>query len=122
MSTVLGYSLESITDNYDVLRETWEESLEALGKLDTEVKTRIIGVNSQMETCDFYFGVKVSKFILQMTDNLFRTLQHEHLSASEGQSVAQCTIKTLESMRSEESWDLFWTSLYLETPKINIDS
>ena len=61
--------------------------------LDTEVKAKIIGVSSQMKTFDFYFGVKVSKLILQMTSNLSRTLQHEHLSVSEGQSVAQCTIK-----------------------------
>ena len=117
--TVRGDSFESIIDNYDVLRQTWEESLEE-GKLDTGVKARIIGISSQMETFDFYFGVKVSKLILQMADNLSRTLQHEHLSASEDQSVARCTIKTLESMRSEESWELFWTSLSLETTKIGI--
>ena len=73
-----------------------------------------------MEKLDFYFGVKVSKLIFQMTDNLSRALQHEHLSASEGQSVAQCTIKTIESMRSEESWDFIWTGLCLETSKIVI--
>ena len=117
--TVRGDSLESIIETYDVLRQTWEESLEE-GQLNTEVKARIIGVSNQMETSDFYFGVKVIKLILQMTDNLSRTLQHEHLSASEDQSIAQCTIKTLESMRSEESWELFWTSLCLETTKIGI--
>ena len=90
------------------------------GNVDTDVKARIIGVSSQMETFDFYVGVNVSKLILQMTDNLSRTLQHEHLSASEGQSVAQCTIKSLESIRSEESWDLVWTRLCLETFKIGI--
>ena len=84
--------IESIIDKCDVLRQTWEESLEE-GNVDTEVKARIIGVSSKMETFDFYVGVNVNKLILQMTDNLSRILQHEHLSASEGQSVAQCTIK-----------------------------
>ena len=45
------------------------------------------------------------------TDNLSSTLQHKEFSASEGQEVAKLTIKTLESIRNEASFDLFWEKL-----------
>ena len=45
---------------------------------------------------------------LRHTDNLSRTLQKEHTSAAEGQSVAAMTTTTLESIRNDECFDCFW--------------
>ena len=53
----------------------------------------------------------LAKLILSHTDNLSKTLQHKEFSASEGQEVAMLTIRTLESIRNEESFDLFWEKL-----------
>ena len=53
----------------------------------------------------------LGKLILSHTDNLSSTLQHKEFSASEGQEVAKLTIKTLESIRNDESFDLFWEKL-----------
>ena len=36
------------------------------------------------------------------------TLQNKSLSAAEGQQVAQMTIQTIKSVRSDEAFDLFW--------------
>ena len=43
---------------------------------------------------------------MKITDNLSTTLQK--LSAAEAQSIAQMTIKTLQSMRSDEAFKLFF--------------
>ena len=45
--TVRAESMKSIIDNYEVLRQTWMESLQVVK--DTEMKSRIIGVSTQME-------------------------------------------------------------------------
>ena len=46
--------------------------------------------------------------ILKITDNLSRTLQTRSMSASEGQSVAELSVKTLQLMRNDESFDAFF--------------
>ena len=53
----------------------------------------------------------LGKLILSHTDNLSSTLQHKEFSASEGQEVTKLTIKTSESIRNDESFDLFWEKL-----------
>ena len=64
-----------------------------------------------MKNFDFFFGVVLGILILSHTDNLSKTLQHKEFSASEGQEVAELTVKTLESIRNEESFDAFWEKL-----------
>ena len=46
--------------------------------------------------------------LLRHTDNLSRTLQKEHISAAEGQSVAAMTTTTLASIRNDECFNCFW--------------
>ena len=107
--TVRANSLGSILSNYTVLQELWDGSIEIVK--DTEIIARINGVSSQMKNFDFFFGVVLGKLILSHTDNLSKTLQHKEFSASEGQEVAELTIKTLESIRNEENFDAFWEKL-----------
>ena len=47
---------------------------------DTELKSRIIGVSSQMTQFGFLFGVMLGQLVLQHTDSLSKTLQHSDLS------------------------------------------
>ena len=107
--TVRANSLASVLSNYTVLQELWDELSDIVK--DTETIARINGVSSQMKNFDFFFGVVLGKLILSHTDNLSKTLQHKEFSASEGQEVATLTIRTLESIRNEESFDLFWEKL-----------
>ncbi len=104
--TVRADSLSSITSNYGTLQSTWEEALTVAH--DTETKARIQGVSSQMSTFDYLYGSQLGELILRHTDNLSRTLQHKSLSAAEGQQVAAMAIETIKSLRSDESFDLFW--------------
>ena len=41
------------------------------------------------------------------SDNLSKTLQHKHLLAAECQATAALSIKTLEKIRDDQSFDLF---------------
>lgn len=43
-----------------------------------------------------------------MADNLSKSLQSSTTSATEGQSVMNMTVVTLQSIRSEESFHLIW--------------
>ena len=116
--TVRGESINSIIQNYNVLRELWDRCLES--KLQPDVKGRIIGVQTQMSRYKFLFGLKLSERILMITDNLSKTLQNESMSAAEGQVIAKLTIKTLEKMRSEDNFKMFFQ--LVETLRVSTDT
>ena len=96
----------SIIKNYTVLNELWEKACEVVK--DTETIARIRGVAAQMASFDFFYGLVLGEMLLRHTDNLNRTIQKEHISAAEGQSVAGMTTSTLSSLRNDEHFDLFW--------------
>ena len=81
---------------------------------DSETAERINGVAFQMRTFSFLFGVKQGELILRHTDNLGKTLQHS-VSASGGQEIAQLTIKTLEKLRNDETFNLFWERVEMQS-------
>ena len=103
-------ALKSITDNFSVLGEHWDESLEHFK--DTEMKARIQSVAAQKKAFDFFFGVFLGFLISQHSDNLSRTMQRANMSAA-GQEVVAMTLSTLASLRNEPSFGMFWQSLRL---------
>ena len=107
--TVRAASLQSVIDNWIPLQELWDESLET--NLESGVKSRVIGVKHQMGTFDYYFGVSLGAQILRISDKLSKTLQDAHISASEGHAVSSLTVKTLEKMRSDDHFNLFWETV-----------
>ena len=102
--TVRAASLQSVLDNYEVLLQVWEESKET--NLDSEIRARIIGVESQMLSFDFLFGISLGSLILRHSDNLSKSLQHESLSAAEGQELANLCITVLQSLRNSDQFKL----------------
>ena len=104
--TVRAEAFKSILDNFSVILELWDESLQVVK--DTEMKARIQGVSAHMKKFEFFFGVSLGLLILRHTDNLSRTVQKEDMSAAEGQEVVSLTLTTLKSIRNDASFDLFW--------------
>ena len=104
--TVRAASLKSMIDNYEVLLGVWEEAQS--GRLDDEMKARIIGVETQMHTFDFLYGVFLGELILRHTDNLRKALQHKSLSAAEGQHLARLTLEVLRSLRDSDRFTAFY--------------
>ena len=60
--TVRGNAHKKIESNYLPLMKLWDVSL-ATGKLDSEVKARIIGVQNQMCEFEFFYGLKLSNVV-----------------------------------------------------------
>ncbi len=53
--TVKADSMNSIINNYNVLQDLWEVAVTVVR--DTEVIARVKGVEYQMQTFDFFFGL-----------------------------------------------------------------
>ena len=117
--TVRANSLKSVIDNWLPLLELWDECL-TQKNLESEVKSRIIGVRHQMETFEYFFGTSLGLLLLQHSDNLSKTLQHTFMSASEGQSLCVMTVTTLKVMRSDKQFDIFWTNVTTKGEKLGI--
>ena len=116
--TVRAASLQSVLDNFEVLLGFWTESQE--GHLDSEIEARVIGVEAQMHTFDFLFGVALGSLILRHSDNLSKSLQHEHMSAAEGQELVKLTHEVLKSLRQPEQFQLFYQRVIRHQEKLNI--
>ena len=68
----------------------------------------MIGVEAQMLTFDFLFGLSSGTLTLRHSENLSKSLQHEHTSAAEGQELVKLTHKVLKSLRQLEQFQLFY--------------
>ncbi len=117
--TIKAKSLKSILSNYQTLQLLWEESLNAT--TDHEMKCRIRGVASYMESFDFFFGVTLGELILCHSDNLSMTLQSPNMSAAEAQQVVSMTVKTLKKMRSAETVKFFWTNTTRSADELGVN-
>ena len=117
--TVRAKSLSSIIANYDVLQIAFEKCMECAPNSD--IKCRLIGVLSQMQTFNFYFGLLLGELILSHCDNLSIALQSKKLSASKGQEIAALTVKTLMFIRSEVQFDMFWKKVIRKCEDIDVE-
>ena len=66
--TVCAEILASVLANYSNIQLLWETAVS--GACDTEMKARIRGVDSQMQTFKFYFCISLSEVILWHIDKL----------------------------------------------------
>ena len=117
--TVRAEALQSVLENYEVLMELWEESAEVVN--DTEMRARILGVQSAMQTFDFFYGATLAYMILRHTDNLSRALQKSDISAAEGQDTTTMTVKTLQSLRADDKFHLFWQKSILKANRLQVN-
>ena len=72
--TVCGNAYKKMESNYLAMMKLCDVSL-AAGKLDSEVKARIIGVQNQMCKFQFFYGLNLSKQLFAVSCNLSKTLQ-----------------------------------------------
>lgn len=89
--TVCAESLASILANIKLLCDT-----ALCATSDTELKARIHGVSSQMQSFKFLFCLILSEMILRHTDKLSQTLQQPKRSSVQGYEIEMLTVKTLE--------------------------
>ena len=72
-----------------------------------------------MDTFQFLFNLVLSEIILPQTDKLSQTLQPPALSTVKGHEVAMLTVKTLQTIRSDSNFDLFWDKV--EARRVQFD-
>ena len=118
--TVRAKSLNSIADNFDYLQTLWQWSVDNCS--DTEMKARIRGVDIHMRTFDYMYGVILGELILKHSDNLSKSLQSPTSSAVEGHHLALVTVKTLKTLRTDDSFDMFWENTLSITQSKGIDA
>ena len=74
-----------------------------------------------MTTFEFYFGASLAHLLLRHTDNLSRTLQQKDISAASGQQVAKSVVVTLQSLRNDSNFTLFWELVNSKSQKLTVD-
>ena len=105
--------LERIYSNYQELQNTWVEVLTE-GGLNSELKGRIVGVQAQMGTFEYFFGNRLGHLLFRHTDNLAIALQGKRLCATEGHRIARQTLTVLKELRCESRFDEFWQSVLIK--------
>lgn len=116
--TVRAKALVSIINNYEILHKLWEESLDIVK--ETEMRSRIRGISVCMNSFDFFYGLVLGEFLLNHSDNLSKTPETLQMS-SEGKKLAGMTVCTLQSIRNDASFDLFWQRVLLMEKYANVD-
>ena len=119
--TVRGNAYKKIEISYLSMMKLWDVLL-ATGKLDSEVRAGIVGVQDQMLKFQFFYGLNLSQPLFAISDNLSKTLQKESLSVLRCLHLAELTIKTYKKMRSDEEAELFFKTVSkkaLDYPIIN---
>ena len=101
------------------MKVLWDDSLEVVK--DTEMRSRIQGISSCMKSFDFYFGVSLGELLLKHSDNLSKTLQSSGMSAAEGQKIADITVRSLNSIRTDDNFSLFWKLIKQKSSNLNIN-
>ena len=104
--TVSGKYLMAIIENFDELQRLWEWAIENTS--DTSMKARIRGISSYSKTFSYCFGIHLTTTILNNNDNLYKTLQATQLSSIDAQRITRNTVSTLESIRSDQNFNLFY--------------
>ena len=109
-------SLASVLENYEVLMALWEDAKDI-----AYARNRIAGVQYQINSFDYLFGVSVGECILKHTDNLSKTLQNPKLTANDAHTIADLTHKTLERLRNDKTFDMFWERVILRQTKLGLN-
>ena len=94
--TVKVESMKGILDNWVALQQVWDESLD--GNLEPEIKGRIIGVKSQMNTFNYFYGVTILQLVSRHSGNLSKTLQKSSLTSCQGKEIVYLTLRTINSL------------------------
>lgn len=117
--TVRATSLNSILENYKELETLWDWCLKEYQ--DSESKARVLGAQAQMRTFDYFHGLNLGILLLKHSDNLSSSLQAKDLCASQAQTMATKTVLTLNKIRTDRDFNLFWKKVTLKVESLNIE-
>ena len=85
------------------------------------MKARIHGIKVYTLKFSYCFGIHLAHLILSHTDNLSQTLQGTQMTAVDAHVIFRSCVTTLESIRSENKFNLFWKKVNQFAKKHKID-
>jgi len=88
-------------------------------KIKPSMKAHIIGVEAQFKTTGHILGYNLD---ICCSDNLSKTLQSDTLYAAAGQRIAAMTVNTLQSIRNDECFDMFWQKIERARQPLNMEA
>ena len=94
--TVQAASLSAILKNYGTLMKLWRWTQDNVS--DSDMKARIIGVQTKMQTFSFFYGLQLAIVILSHSDNLSSSLQRADLCAVDAQKKAKLFVTVLRGI------------------------
>ena len=76
-----------------------------------------------MKNFEFLFSTLLNETLLHHCDNLSQLLQSKTMSAADGQKVGKMVIDidTLQSIRNDESYELFWEKVLKCANSLDVD-
>ena len=101
--TARANCFQKTIDQYDSLQQLWDLCLQE--KLTTDVRSRIIGCQVQMQSFKFFFGPCLGQRLYSHTENLSKALQSKTLRAI---AALRLTKGTLMSLRSDENFKMYF--------------
>ena len=81
--------------------------------------SRVIERKELAKTFNFFLGFYLGQRHHGLTDNLCKTLQKEKTSAVSRQCLASLTAKTVQSMRNDSDFDLFYQTVGKKAERID---
>ena len=88
--------------------------------LETETRSRIIGRKTQMKIFNFFFDLYLGQRHYSLTDDLSKTLQKVRISAVSGQCLTSFGAKTIQNMKNDSDFDLFYQSVSKKAERFDI--
>ena len=85
------------------------------------MKALILGIKVYTLKFSYCFDIHLAYLILSHTDNFSQTLQGTLMTAIDVQVVSRAFVTTLESIRSENEFNLLWNKLKQFAEKHKID-
>ena len=117
--TLRADAIDNVHKNYSEI----EYSLASfeLTEKNSEKRAKLQGIATHFERFDFLFGVHLNVLIFCHTDNLSKPLQAVKMCVAQGQTVARQVVHTLEDLKSEENFALFWRKVKLDASNKDIE-
>ena len=106
--TIRAASLSAILKNYGTLMKLWDWSQDNVS--DSDMKARIIGVQTKMQSFSFFYGLQLAILVLSHSDNLSTSLQRAELCAVDAQQNAKLSVTVLRGIRTDRDASLLWTT------------
>ena len=106
--TVRGALSQSTLNNWAVSQELLDAVLK--GRVDSRARSQVIDVQTQMQSFNFFFGIQLEVLVLSHTDNSSSTLRYTqmHMSYYKAQVIAKICFSSLQGMREEASFRMFF--------------